>query len=160
MDSGENLVRTMMGQLDPIQIIIRVKPSEADPLVVKRLKETIETCELFLSSSKEYKISLNQQAMLIRDIALTQLAELSDKSFEAGVFILSPSRIDSSLGNVLGSSITGSEPPTAGNYLFKSGFSVNEISVENVQAHGYFADRNRYTWRISKRQNDLLLKFL
>ena len=51
-DDSSNLISILMGQLDPVQIIIRLKPIKASQNTLDRLRKNIQVCELFLSGIK------------------------------------------------------------------------------------------------------------
>lgn len=91
------LMGTLMGQLDPIKIIIRLKTTAANQKSLDRLEESIKICELFLSGSNEHQVTLNRQARLIRDVSMMQLASLRELCFNLGIFITAPHPINKSI---------------------------------------------------------------
>ncbi|MFH1673383.1 MAG: type IV secretion system DNA-binding domain-containing protein [Pseudomonadota bacterium] len=145
MNDWSRLMVTLMGQLDPIQIIIRLKTASAKGSSLYRLKETIDTCEMFLSGTKEYQVTLNRQAGLIRDLSLMRLARCREHCFNLGVFIVAPHPIDRSLGNVLGRAITGPQSATDEDNLFQGGFALADISETDALNRDYFADQEPFT---------------
>jgi len=142
-----SLLETLMGQLDPIEIIMRVRPSRPDNDVLEKLRATIRTCEEFLSGIKDMHVTLNRQASLLRDISLRQLADLSTCSFKVGVFIRSCRPVDPSLGNVLGRAITAQGAGANETDLFQGGFSCEEVSTASLQDAGIFPEETPYTLR-------------
>ena len=95
-DDWARLMDTLVWQLDPIRVIVRLRPAAATDEAVDRLGKTIKTCEMFLSDVNEDQITLRAQAGLIRNVTLRQLSNLSDGAFHLGVFVLAPHPIDGS----------------------------------------------------------------
>lgn len=145
LDDWSRLTGTLMGQLDPMQIIIRLKTAEAGQELICRLKESIDMCEIFLSGCKEYQVTLNRHAGLIRDVSLRQLARCVEQCFKLGVFILAPHLIDRSLGNILGKAITGPRSAPDEDDLFQGGFSCIDISIEDAVDSCFFPEKEPYT---------------
>lgn len=145
LDDWSMLVGTLMGQLDPIKIIIRLKTTSADQKSLERLEEAIKICELFLSGSKEHQVTLNRQAGLIRNVSLRQLSRLRELCFNLGVFITAPYPINRSLGNILGKAITGLQSGPNEDDMFQGGFSCIDVAATDVLNSGYFPEREPFT---------------
>ncbi|MFH1148096.1 MAG: hypothetical protein V1736_10375 [Pseudomonadota bacterium] len=125
LDDWSRLLTTLLGQLDPIQLVVRIrKAAGADP--GSRLRGAIETCEFFLSGAKEYQMTLNRQASLIRDLSLRQLNSLTECALDVGTFVFASHPIDESIGNVVGRAISRS-PQDEQDYLFQGGFSYSAV---------------------------------
>ena len=138
LDDWSKLLISMTGQLDPIQIIIRLQATEPAQKTTDRLRETMKNCELFLAGASESELSLRQQASAIRDISLRQIAGLQKAAFKLGVYIVSPCSLDKSMGNILGSSFTGILPKEEANEIFYRGFTVKKIPVvQAAQIHSF-----------------------
>jgi len=145
LNDWSRLTDTLMAQLDPVQIIIRLRPGVKNDNAIDRLNQTIQTCELSLSGIKEYQITLNRQVSLIRDMSLKQLLSLRDQCFNLGVFILASHPIDTSLGNILGKVITGPRLTTDENILFQGGFTSTKIMVQHALNSDYFLGNEPFT---------------
>ncbi|HED00472.1 MAG TPA: DUF87 domain-containing protein [Proteobacteria bacterium] len=145
LDDWARLMDTLAGQLDPLQIIIRLRPCADHAEVSARLDEIIRTCEMFLSGVGEYQITLTRQASLIRDMAVRQLAALGDQCFNLGVFVLAPHPIDTSLGNVIGGAITGPRSITEEAGLFQGGFACTKTRVQDALKGDYFPEPGPFT---------------
>jgi len=91
------LLSTMQGQLDPVRLILRIRPTSITTDTASRLSETISKCEMFLSGSDPTQVTLNNQAESLRHVCTEQLANLKNGAFNLGVFMLAPAPIDSSL---------------------------------------------------------------
>ena len=70
-DDWSRLIAVMMAQLDPLQLIIRLKASNLSEENRKRLEDQIRICELYADRGRAYEQSLAQQASILR----TALAE-------------------------------------------------------------------------------------
>jgi hypothetical protein len=134
-----------MGQLEPAQIVVKIKTVRRASKSIARLEETIRTCELFLSGSKNNQTSLMGQVASIRDISLQQLARLRNHCFQLGLFLVAPGKIDSSLGNVLGSAVTGPSFGAEEKNFFKGGFCLADINPEKVSGRLYFPEKEPFT---------------
>jgi len=145
LDDWSRLIDTLIGQLDPIQIIIRVRPKADNKDAIKRLDRVIQSCEHFLSGIKEYQITLKRQTGLIRDISLKQLSGIRENGFDVGVFVLAPYPIDPSIANLIGKAITGPQDGSDENNLFRGGFSLINIRVEDALKGDFFPEKEPFT---------------
>jgi len=140
MDDGNKLMNILIGQMDPIQIIIRFKAAEAGQDNIEQLEKNVQTCEIFLSAIKEYQITLNQQVSLIRDVSLRQLARLTEPCFKLGVFILASHPIDKSIGNVLARTITCNDDD-----LYQGRFACKYAKIEDALDIRFFPEDEPFT---------------
>ena len=62
-----------------------------------------------------------------------------------GVFILAPGYIDRSLGNILGSAITGPLSIQKENDIFTGGFTVKDVKASEVIERCYFSEKEPFT---------------
>ena len=147
LDTWHSLLETMIGQLDPLEIIVRLRPAVPDHDSLEALRETVRTCEIFLSSYKNLHITLEQQTRMIRDVCLKQLAELSEACFRLGVFILAPHPIDLALASVLGRAITGGGDLQPDDNFFRRGFAFSDLTPEKAHEGQGFPERDLYTLR-------------
>jgi hypothetical protein len=145
MNDRSLLLDCLMGQLNPVQVIIRIKHSAVSTLAVTRLKEAIRKCEDFLNAKREYQITLNKQAELLRNLSLMQLAQLNQMALHLGVFMLTPGRVDPALVNVLGHAVTGSCLPAEEKDMYQGGFTVRETKPESVAQWSYSPEEEPFT---------------
>ena len=145
LDGWSMLMNTLMWQLDPVQVIVRLRPGAGIDNAAERLEDTIRTCELFLSGIKEYQITLKSQTSLIRDVSLRQLAFLREKCFNLGAFVLAPHPVDTCLGNVIGKAITRSQCEPNEDTPFQGGFACSRIGVEDALKRDYFPEKEPFT---------------
>jgi hypothetical protein len=89
-------------------------------------------------------LALKKQVEIIRDITLGHLAALTENAFHIGVYISAPHSLDSSLGNVLGHAITGSQSRERDQDIFKGGFSLQEIRAADMMDKLYFFEREAF----------------
>ena len=126
MDDWSQLLQVLTGQLDPIQIIIRVKRADHCNSEKDRLEEAIQFCQDYFSTDRSPKSIMAEYTRKIQDFLMQQLGEISSAAFNTGVYILSERQIDTSLGNVLGKSITrifgilGDDAPLVGGFTCQS----------------------------------------
>ncbi len=124
-----NLLDTLMGQVDPCQIILRIKPSQDSEDFRSSLEATVRTCELFMAGMEEHQLPLSRQAAAIRDVALAHVSELRHCSFHVGAFVLASNSLDMSVANVLGGSITAMSGSKDGAGFYQGGFSFKAVGV-------------------------------
>lgn len=144
-DSWLRLIDALLWQIDPIDIIIRLRPGADASVAINRLEQTIRTCEVFLSDAKEPRITTKLQAKLLRDEALRQLAAFREGCFHAGVFILAQHAVDSSIVNLLGKAISGPQTPLVENELFQGGFGSAPVKVNDAKGFKFFYETQPYT---------------
>jgi len=144
LDDWSRLIQMMMCQLDPLQMIIRLRSSELTSAQRKSLENDIHLCELFLHAGKPYQISLQHQAALVRNALLNQLTEMSNGAFNVGVFLLAGHEIDSSLGNILGQAITAKNLMSEKDSIFYGGFTVSATDVKEAANNRYFPEKTPY----------------
>lgn len=143
-DDWSRLFDTLLGQLDPLQIIIRLGPARLREEAVAELLQTIRTCETFMAGIHGHEVTLSRQVGLIRDVALAHLAEIKECSFNLGVFILSPGAIDPSITNVLGRSITRLEGMANDQNPFTGGFRAREMDPTLVSTGNFSQSRTHF----------------
>jgi len=144
-DDWSRLFDTHLGQLDPLQIIIRLGPARLREEAVAELLQTIRTCETFMAGIHGHEITLSRQVGLIRDVALAHLAEIKECSFNLGVFILSPGAIDPSITNVLERSITRLEGMANDQNPFTGGFRAREMDPKLVSKGNFFPEQDPFS---------------
>ncbi|MDO8721456.1 MAG: DUF87 domain-containing protein [Syntrophales bacterium] len=144
LDEWSRLMNTFMNQLDPIQLIVRIKRTSLKAGQRKQLENNLRNCELYLSSGEPYQLALKKQAELIRDVTLEHFSDLSSACFHTGVFLLAPHPIDVSLGYVTGRAITG-DASAKERRLFKGDFAVTEIEVKDVLDNNYFFEKQPFS---------------
>ena len=144
LDDWSILMDTLVWQLDPIQVIVRLRTGAGTKEATDRFEKTIRTCEVFLSDINEDQITLRTQAGLIRDVTLRQLSNLANGGFNLGVFILAPHRIDGSLGNVVGRSITVPQGSKDEDGIFRGGFATSKIDVNEALKWDCFPEKEPF----------------
>lgn len=145
LDDWSRLIQMMMCQLDPLQMIIRLRSAELTSAQRKAMEKDIQLCELFLHTGKPYQISLQHQAALLRNALLNQLTEMSNGAFNVGVFLLAGHKIDSSLGNILGQAITAKTLMYERESIFNGGFTVSTVDVKKAVSSSFFSEKVSYT---------------
>ena len=126
MDDWSHLLQVLNGQLDPIQVIIRIQRADHCDTEKARIQEAIQFCQDYFSADRSPKSIMADYTRKIQDCLMQQLADISAVAFNTGVYILSERQIDPSIGNVLGKSITriagisGDDLPMAGGFTCQS----------------------------------------
>lgn len=147
LDAWSRLMDTLIHQLDPIRIIVRLRHATLSDEQRLALEDTIRNCELYLSTGEPYQLSLRKQVEMIRDVTLGHLSALMENAFQMGVYVMAPHPLDSSLGNVLGHAITGRSSLGREQELFQGGFSLSEISSEDALNTHYFFEEEAFCLR-------------
>lgn len=145
VDDWTRIFQIMMYDLDPYKIIVRLSPAVLSDAQRQQMEKDIRNCELVLNSNKPYEVSLQRQASLVHRSLLNQITELHKGAFNVGVFILAGHKIDSSLCNILGQTITEGRSVSEKEPVYKGGFAVSEINVKKVLASSYFWERSVYS---------------
>ncbi len=144
LDDWTRLIQTMMCQLDPLQVIIRLRPAELSSAQRKAMENDIQACELFLHSGKPYQISLQHQAALLRSALLNQLSELYNGALGVGVFLLAGHSIDPSLSNILGQALTTRDCMSEKDSIYSGGFAVSAVNIKKAVRSNYFPEQAPY----------------
>jgi hypothetical protein len=144
LDDWSRLIKMMMCQLDPLQLIIRLRPTELTSAQSKAMENDIQLCELFLNTGKPYEISLRHQVAMLRNALFNQTIELSNGAFNVGVFLLAGHDIDLSLGYVLGQAITSKTLISEKDSVFCGGFTVTATDVKKAAKSSYFPEKAPY----------------
>ena len=132
MDDWSHLLQVLTGQLDPIQIIIRVQSADNCDTERASMEETIQFCQDYFSSDRSPKSILADYTKKIQNCLLQQLADISSAAIYTGVYILSERQIDPSLGNVLGKSITRIDGVSGADIFMAGGFKSQSIPVSEA----------------------------
>jgi len=132
MDDWSNLLQILFGQMDPIQIIIRIQRAENCEPEKARLEEAIQFCQKNYFTDSSPKSFQADYSRMIQDCLLQQLTAISNSAFHTGVYILSECQIDISVGNVLGKSITRVVEILDQNVPFVGGFACRIVPVSEA----------------------------
>jgi len=139
-DDLSRLLNTLTGQLDPVQVLIRLKPLTVTAGMVETLTKSIQKCEVFLGGQQDH-LTHSRLVGFLRDNYLQQLASLKELSFSVGVFLIAPHHIDSSLAHVLGRAISSSRSDSNEPMFFKGSFASSDIPLETVYQSDFFVDK-------------------
>jgi DNA helicase HerA-like ATPase len=143
-DDWSRLIDTLTGQIDPLQIIVRLSTKADTEAAMVKVSEDIHLCEDFLAGRRDME-TMERLVHALRDIYIIRLGELKAPCFNVGVFMLAGHDIDSSLPNVLGKAISGTQTIRNENVFFEGGFAFCLVDVEAVNNFGYFKDREPFT---------------
>lgn len=144
-DDWLRLLEALTGQLDPIQIIIRLKSGANAGSENAALFDLVRRCEGFLLGVGTEHLTLRSLIGILRDIYVQRLIELKETGFNVGVFLLATRPIDSSLANVLGRAISGIRHDKGDSSAFLGGFAFGDVPQGEVLAADYFLDTTPFT---------------
>ncbi len=144
-DNWSTLLDTIMGCLDSIQVIIRLKPCAFEDNLRDSLLKTISMCEEYLSGGREFEITFSRQVTSLRDAALYRMNGMVQACFRVGVFLLSPYPLDSTLGNILGQSITAMSSSSNEMRLFFGDYVCSGVHSHDVRDADYFHEKTPMT---------------
>lgn len=131
--SAEDLFpRALLSQMAPLQLVVRLRPSSPKEKPMAALTETIDRCELFLSAGKRYQVTLSQQVSVLRDTSLAQLIQLNEAGIDAGVFLFSPSAMDSAAVSGLMHLVLSGFWNSSAASAFVGGYAVKEVDAEKA----------------------------
>lgn len=143
-DDWSRILNTLTGQLDPVQVVIRLKPLTVTAGMVETLTQSIQQCEVFLGGQQDH-LTHSRLVGFLRDNYLQQLANLKERSFSVGVFLIAPHHIDSSLAHVLGRAISSSRSNSNEPVFFKGSFAISDVPVEKVYQSNFFKDEDPFS---------------
>lgn len=144
LDDWSHLMDTLINQLDPVQFMVRIKPTNLNAIQLTELGNNLRNCELFLSSGEPYQIALKKQVEMIRDVTLEHLSALTSACFQTGVFLLAMHPLDISLGHVTGHAITGHSLPKE-RRLFQGDFTVSKVDVQDALDPRYWYEKEAFS---------------
>jgi hypothetical protein len=139
------MMETLLGRLDPVQVIIRLRRGGAGEKGVPRLQSLIHRCEAFLSVNKDSHLTLKKQAEMLRDISLLQLANLGRQALDVGVFIRTPGRSNRFLASVVGSAVSGPRHLSGEKQIYRGGFNIQPVCLEDADNWSFFPQEEPFT---------------
>jgi len=148
-DDWGRLIETMQGQLDPLRIVVRIRPGASTLEATERCQDTISICEKYLAGLQGHQVTLTRQASLLRDRALTRLAEIGCPCFNVAVFIFTENPLDRAVASVVGHAITADHNPSDPGSLFHGGFSCSPVTVRDALDPVFFPDSEPFSPRES-----------
>jgi len=141
--------RTLMDfflwQIDPVCLLVRIRPRGNADNYKASLSQTVEMCEAFLTKSEACKTVLTLKAEKLRDLSLERLVEIHNAALRVGIFILARHPIDSAVASVLGQSITQGYDRDHKRGLLRGGFVSNPIAVREALDSHFFPEAEPYT---------------
>lgn len=143
------LLETVQGQLDPLRIVVRIRPGASTLEAAERCQDTISICEKYLAGLQGHQVTLTRQASLLRDRALTRLAEIGSPCFNVAVFIFTENFLDRAVASVIGHAITADHNPSDPGSLFHGEYSCAPIAIHDALDPGFFPDSEPFSPRES-----------
>lgn len=106
LDDWSRLLDFLASLIDPITVLVRVRPRLDLGPDREKLERDVTACERVLAKLQERQLPLERHAAPLRDLALDRLGSMRVGAFDSGVFLLSPERIHPSAGAILGAAMT------------------------------------------------------
>lgn len=144
-DEWSCLLETLLNQLDPAHVIVRLQTVSLPSIQRERLADSISRCEASLKSIEAYQLTLNMQVGLLRDSMVRHLASLTDHAFRVGVFLLSPCHLESSVAGVLGQAVTARRLEGEQPGLFQGGFAMSQVPANEAAEDRYFFETDVFS---------------
>ena len=143
-DDWAVLFKALMNQLDPVQIIIRLKPINPLQQDNGRLEQTISCCEQIMESNQD-GLPEYHKARQLRYAALKRLGQLAGASFQTGVFVLKAGAADPGLARVVGRSMADTGAMENEEDLFQGGFACSLLDQSLSNCRDYFYELEPYS---------------
>lgn len=140
-DDWSRMISVMMGQLDPLHLLVRLMPGKLSESSRNVMEDSIRLCELYLKSGKSYQLSLTKRIDALRSALTEQVTSLSANALIMGVFLLAGHEIDESLKAMIGQSITAGPSLKGEESYMSGGFSVVPAGVESALNGRYFSEK-------------------
>ena len=134
------LINTMLNQLDPNRILIRLKCVPLKKQTLDNLKKTVSVCDQFLASARSENATLKEQATIIKKQTISRIEKLMEDNFNVGVFLFTSNMANGFLGKILGNSITASKGNSDGSSFWEGGFRISKVSVNKAMDMNFYAD--------------------
>ena len=141
-DSWMRLLTTLSCQLDPVELLVRVRP-QAILGMPHSLAEHMRTCEELLSAERSKNVTFTSRVRMLLDTYSNRAADLSACGFRVGTFLLAPHPIDAVLGSVAGQAFTNEPGGDSG--MFTGGFSCCEACVVRARDQESFDGDEPYS---------------
>ncbi len=139
-----HLLNMLNGQMEPVQIVIRLSCTELEEHEKFVLEEAFRFCDSLLAENDK-KSDIFLHVPKIQNLLLQQLQELQKAAFRVGVFMLSENPISETLANILGKSITQTSGNLSHNEMFVGGFVCRAIHPDQVIDTRWFSHSDLLT---------------
>ncbi len=140
-DDWSILINTLMGQLDSLELIIRLKTATSIKRYIEQCENDLKICDEFLSSNKNLERTLERQASMVRETLLKYLMNLKENVFSISAFVLSSHPLDTSIGQLIGQSISASLAADYEKMCYEGGFQVKSAPAHKVRGYGYVVEK-------------------
>lgn len=139
------MMQTLMGRLDPVQVVVRLRRAADLEGGVWRLERLIRTCEEFLYIHRDSQLTLRKQVEMLRDISLLQIANLNRLALNVGVFIRTQTQTDRLLAAMVGSAVSGPRLVLEDKHMFCGGFATRPIAFKDAESWAFFPEEEPFT---------------
>ncbi|MBN1663567.1 MAG: type IV secretion system DNA-binding domain-containing protein [Deltaproteobacteria bacterium] len=145
LDEWSHLLDMLMAQIDPVQLIVRLKKASISTEETARMEDTVRQCENFLHSGVPYQLALKKQVEMIRDCAIQRLVALSHAAYQVGVFLAAPHPVDNVLGDVVGQAVTRRGKGGPNENIYQGGYVLSEVPVDDAMDEQFFGEAEAFS---------------
>jgi hypothetical protein len=135
----------LMAQIDPVQLIVRLKNVSISQNETARMEEAVRQSEAFLNRQAPYQLPLKNQIEMIRDCFVRRLVALSQKAYRIGVFLTAPQPVDYVLGDVVGQAVTRPGKGAPSENIYQGGYVVTAVTINDAMNEEFFGETESFT---------------
>lgn len=144
LDDWGRLLDTLTCQIDPLLIILRLRPRQDAKEDLNLLNETLHQCENYLQSHNPDLLANAMLVQALRGQYIRRLVALRGPSYSVGVFLLSSTVIQPAFAQVLGAAITHLPQGNNDDHFFRGGFELQDIDAATALDRQFFADEGAF----------------
>ncbi len=145
-DDWAILLKSLMHQLDPVRLLIRLKPLSQAKQHGHTMEQLIQTCDQVMEAHQDF-IPAHRKAKQLRAAALKQQAEKAGTCFQLGIFVLTHNAPDLGLARVVGRSMSRSTRLEDEDDLFQGGFVCTDLGRASAQETNYVYEVDSFSVR-------------
>jgi hypothetical protein len=144
-DDWGRLLDVLIGQLEPVMLLMRVRPC-ADVSAEKiRLARTIEQCETVLTGLERSDMVLRKQVTMLVEQSVARMEALRHPCFHLSALVVSRRPVSPALSSSVGAAISGRPLGGEEPAWLQGGFDVIPVVDAPFMERAYFADDAPFT---------------
>jgi len=147
---GEFLFPLLMGQWDPLTIIVRLRTQASFWQACEKIEKNIAACERALSDLQRPEVTLARQVQGLLSASLKNRNDLREAALNIGVYILGARPVDPTVASAVAASV--SRPLSAHSdengreaVSFSGGAAISSVLPSRVVEPDFFFDSEPYT---------------
>ncbi len=145
-DDWAILLKSLMHQLDPVRLLIRLKPLSPAKQQAQTLEQLIQTCDQVMEAHQDW-MPAYRKAKQLRTAALKQQAEMAGTCFQLGIFVLTHNAPDLGLARVVGRSMSTSTRFEEEEDRFQGDFDGRDLGRASAQETDYVYEVDSFSVR-------------